>query len=86
MDESVIKSIAKEVAKNISRVPPHMTYWGWEEIAESLRLSKRSIERLTNLPDFPPSYTFPNGAGGKVNRRWLASDIQQWAKSYRGKS
>ena len=85
MDESVIKSIAKEVAKNLSRVPPHMTYWGWEEIAASLGLSKTSVDRLVNLPDFPPCFTFPNGAGGHMNRRWLAKDVQDWAMSYRGK-
>lgn len=77
--------LAEAIAQKMSKVPTHMTYWSQKEISDFLCCSLDSAKRITRLPDFPPRYTFPNGWGGKLLPRWLSSDVQEWAKSHRGK-
>lgn len=84
MDESVIKSLAEEVAKRI-RIPQHLTYLGKAEIATCLGVSKTAVTNIVQLPDFPPCYMFPNGLGGFMHKKWLAQDVEKWAMSYRSR-
>lgn len=85
MDRTTIRSLAEEVSKRLSKVPPHMTYWGKGEIADCLGISNTLVSQIIKLPDFPPSYNFPNGIGGTMHPKWLAKEVMDWASCYRGK-
>jgi excisionase family DNA binding protein len=47
------------------------------EVAELLRVSVSTLERLTRAGDGPPSVKFGR------SRRWLRRDVDQWLEDHR---
>jgi excisionase family DNA binding protein len=47
------------------------------EVARLLRISERTLERLTAAGEGPPSITFGR------SRRWARRDVEQWLQEHR---
>jgi len=47
------------------------------EVAQLLRISERTLERLTETGEGPPSLKFGR------SRRWLRRDVEQWLEQQR---
>lgn len=47
------------------------------EVAQLLRISERTLERLTEIGEGPPSVKFGR------SRRWLRRDVEQWLEEHR---
>ena len=63
-------------------VPVEDQIWSKEAVADYLGVSPRQvIERYAQKPDFPEGFKLGNGRTSPV--RWLATDIINWAKSWR---
>jgi excisionase family DNA binding protein len=47
------------------------------EVAQLLRISERTLERLTEAGEGPPSVKFGR------SRRWLRRDVERWLEEHR---
>lgn len=85
IDEKALEIIMSKIEANLSKkMDPtiRMTIqsgdknlWSTNEIASYLKISKRTVEKLTKRPDFPAAVRLPTSSRHRAFRRWYVKDV-----------
>jgi predicted DNA-binding transcriptional regulator AlpA len=77
--------LADAIAKKLRLLPPKdKVLWDAKECAEYLRFSqKHFVDHISKTLKFPRPIKLPSEAGRRAHPRWYASEVMDWAKSYK---
>ncbi len=80
-----VDQLADAIAKKLRLLPPtDKVLWDAKECAEYLRMSeKHFMDRVSKTMKFPKPIKLPSETGRRAHSRWYASEVMDWAKSYK---
>ncbi|MCG7865447.1 MAG: helix-turn-helix domain-containing protein [Candidatus Thiodiazotropha taylori] len=81
LTEAIISGVVTTLRMTNSPVPPEKDLWGPDEVANYLKVNRRTVaERYAARPDFPKVAKRLPGERGQL--RWRAKDIMKWANNH----
>lgn len=73
-------ALAKKVAQEMSVLSSPQALWDASDCACYLRISKTYfVNSVSKHPGFPKSTALPHEGQIKPHKKWLSSDIKEWA-------
>jgi len=75
-----LQELAREIYKLSPVVPLNRAIWSPDDVAEYLRVAKRTVvAHYSKQPDFPEAIQLPSkGKNGQL--RWRAAEVMKWAE------
>lgn len=72
--------LASAIAEKLRSMPAHdEVIWDSEECAQYFKVSRQHFtDRISKTFGFPAGVPLPNGTGKRAEKRWYASEVQDW--------